>query len=214
MRVAIFDLDGTITRHDTLWPYLRGWVRRRPRLGFWPRVIAAVSRYPVDHDRGLLKSRLIRISMGGAAASEVDAWTREYVAALGEAELCPGALAAIERHRASGDRLVLLSASVDLYVPAIGHRLGFDEVICTDVAWRDGRLDGALLTENRRAEEKRRCVDALRGRWPAARFAAYGNARSDFAHLRVVEEPVLVNARAALRQEAAKLGFATAEWRC
>jgi HAD superfamily hydrolase (TIGR01490 family) len=213
MRVAVFDLDGTITRHDTLWPYLRGWVRRRPRAGFWLRVIAALSRYPCDRDRGLLKSRLIRIAMGGADPASVEAWTRDYVASLGKAELCPGALQAIERHRTAGDRLVLLSASVDLYVPAIGRRLGFDEAICTEVAWRDGRLDGALVTENRRADEKRRCLESLRARFPGARFAAYGNARSDFAHLEAVEEPVLVNACATLRREAERLGMKTAEWR-
>jgi hypothetical protein len=28
--IAVFDLDGTITRHDTFVPYLRGWLRRYP----------------------------------------------------------------------------------------------------------------------------------------------------------------------------------------
>jgi HAD superfamily phosphoserine phosphatase-like hydrolase len=213
VRVAVFDLDGTITRHDTLWPYLRGWERRRPQRGFWPRVVAAVSRYPFDRDRGLLKSRLIRITMGGATKSDIGSWTDDYVAALGPEQLCPGALAAIERHRAAGDRLVLLSASVDLYVPAIGRRFRFDETVCTEVAWSDGRLDGALVTENRRAEEKKRCVESLRARFAGVPFAAYGNARSDFAHLKAVEEPVLVNAGAALRREAKRLGIPTAEWR-
>jgi phosphatidylglycerophosphatase C len=213
MRVAVFDLDGTITRHDTLWPYLRGFLRRHPRAGFWPRVLAAVARYPLDRDRGLLKSRLLRIAMAGATRLQVEAWTADYVASLGDAELCPGALVAIASHRAAGDRLVLLSASVDLYVPALGRRLGFDEVICTEVAWREARLDGALVTENRRAEEKRRCVEALRARLPGARFTAYGNARSDFAHLQAVEEPVLVNAHTALRQAGERLGFRTTEWR-
>ncbi len=213
MRVAVFDLDGTITRHDTLWPYLRGWERRRPRPGFWPRVVAAVSRYPFDRDRGLLKSRLIRIAMGGAVKPDIESWTDEYVAALGSAEICPGALAAIERHRSAGDQLVLLSASVDLYVPAIGRRFGFDETVCTEVAWSDGRLDGPLVSENRRAEEKKRCVESLRARFPGVAFAAYGNARSDFPHLQAVEEPVLVNGGAALRREAERLRIATAEWR-
>lgn len=213
MRIAVFDLDGTLTRHDTLWPYLRGWVRRRPRSGFWPRVVAAVSRYPLDRDRGRLKSRLIRIAMAGASMDEVRAWTTDYVAALDAAELCPGALAAIDRHRAAGDRLVLLSASVNLYVPDIGRRFAFDETICTEVAWRNGKLDGALASPNRRAEEKRRCVEAVRARFPGARFAAYANAKSDFAHLMAVEEPVLVNAGPALRREGQALGFRTEEWR-
>jgi phosphatidylglycerophosphatase C len=213
MRVAVFDLDGTITRGDTLWPYLRGWVRRRRRPGFWPRVIAAAARYPLDRDRGRLKFELIRAAMGGASRAEVAGWTDEYVAGLGDADVCPGALDAIARHRAAGDRLVLLSASVDLYGPAIGRRLGFDQTICTEVAWRDGRLDGALVTANRRGAEKRRCVEALRTQHPGAPFSAYGNARSDFPHLAAVDEAVLVNAGGSLRREAEAKGFRTAEWR-
>ena len=213
MRVAVFDLDGTLTRGDTLWPYLRGWARRHPRGGFWPRVAAAVARYPFKPDRGDLKARLIRITMGGAEREAVRTYTTSYVAALGEAELCPGALEAIARHRAAGDRLVLLSASVDLYVPDIGRRFGFDETVCSEVAWNESRLDGGLTTENRRGEEKRRCVLALRGRFSGARFAAYGNARSDFAHFEVVDEPVLVNAPSGLRREARRRGYGTADWR-
>ena len=108
MKVAVFDLDGTITRRDTLWPYLRGWVRRQRRRGFWQRALAAAARFPLDRDRGRLKFELIRTAMGGATRGEVAAWTTEYVAGLGAEELCPGALDAITRHRGAGDRLVLL----------------------------------------------------------------------------------------------------------
>ena len=213
MRVAVFDLDGTITRHDTLWPYLRGWVRRHPRPAFWPRVLAALVPFLLDHDRGGLKARLIRTAMGGADRADVRAWSAEYVALLGDYELCQGALAQIERHRAAGDRLVLLSASVDLYVPDIGRRFGFDETICTEVAWAGERLDGGLASENRRAGEKRRCVEALRARHPGARVVAYGNARSDFDHFAVADEATLVNGGAALRRAAASRGHSVAEWR-
>ena len=212
MRVAVFDLDGTITRHDTFLPYLRGWLRRHPRPGFLVHALAALLRFPFGSDRGRLKSDLIRAGMAGATRGEVRAWTAEYVAGLGEREFCPRSLATIALHRTAGDRLVLLSASVDLYVPDIGRRLDFDETICTEIAWSDGRLDGALVTENRRAAEKRRCVEAIRVRFPGVRLAAYGNARSDFDHLAVVEEPVLVNAGPALRREAENRGFRTEDW--
>jgi HAD superfamily phosphoserine phosphatase-like hydrolase len=213
MRVAVFDLDGTVTHRDTLWPYLRGWVRRHPRWNFWPRVLAVVAGYPVERDRGRLKSRLIQIAMRDATRADVEAWSAAYVAGLGDAEFCPGALAGIERHRAAGDRLVMLSASVDLYVPGIANRLGFDEAICTEVAWRGDRLDGALRTENRRATEKRRCVEALRTRHPGVQLVAYGNARSDFEHFAAADEAVLVNAGPRLRREARARGYATQEWR-
>jgi len=212
MRIAVFDLDGTITSGDSFLPYLQGWRRRHRRAGFLRRALAALLRYPFARDRGRLKSELIQAGMAGATRDEVRTWTAEFVRGLDDEELCPGALAAIARHRAAGDRLVLLSASVDLYVPDIGRRLGFDETICTEVAWRDGRLDGSLLTENRRAAEKRRCVEALRARHPGARLTAYGNARSDLEHLAIVDEPVVVNAGPALRAEASRRGFRVADW--
>ncbi|HEX9708305.1 MAG TPA: HAD-IB family hydrolase [Steroidobacteraceae bacterium] len=214
MRVAVFDLDGTITRRDTFVPYLRGWLRRHPRPRCLGPVVAACLLYLFSgFDRGRLKSGLLRACMSGAAADDVRNWTAEFVARLGDAGLCPRALMAVARHRDAGDRLVLLSASVDLYVPEIGRRLGFDETICTGVAWRDGRVVGALTTANRRGEEKRRCIESLRARFPGARFAAYGNSGADLAHLRIVEEPLLVNAGPRLRRTARNFGIRAEEWR-
>jgi phosphatidylglycerophosphatase C len=213
MRIAVFDLDGTLTRRDTLLPYLRGWRRRHPRSGYHARALGSLCRYLADRDRGRLKSALIRAAMSGATRDEVDRWTAEFVGSIGLGDLCAGALAAIAGHRASGDRLVLLSASVDLYVPHIGRRFAFDETICTEVAWLDGRLDGGLVTENCRGEEKRRCIDALRARHPGDAIVAYGNAKSDFAHFAVADSAVLVNAGPLLRRDAERRGYRTEEWR-
>jgi len=213
-QIAVFDLDGTITRHDTLMPYLRGWRKRHPRRGsLWQIVVALWSYVRRGCDRGRLKSELIRMLMAGAARAEVENWSREFVAGLDDDVICPGAVAAIEGHRHAGDLLVLLSASVDLYVPRIAERLGFDETICTEVAWRDGRLVGWLTTPNRRAGEKRRCIDVLRTRFPGLAIAAYANSISDLEHLRAVERPLLVNAGLRARRAARRAGIPVADWR-
>lgn len=213
-RIAIFDLDGTVTRRDTLLPYLRGWLRRQPRRcrRLWA-LPAPLLRFAVDRDRGRLKSALIRLAMGGATRDEVEAWSRDFIAGLDERQLCPGALAAITRHRNVGDYLVLLSASVDLYVPALAARFGFAEVICTGIAWHGAALDGSLTTPNRRAAEKLRCVQELRARHPGASCVAYANACSDLAHLTVVDEPWLVNAGWRARRAAGRLGIGAMDWR-
>jgi phosphatidylglycerophosphatase C len=214
VRLAIFDLDGTITRHDTLVPYLRGWLRRHPRPGWKRASLAALARYLTAHrDRGRLKADLIRGCMGGADEAAVRAWSAEFTGSLNDDHLCPGALIAVARHREAGDRLILLSASVDLYVPEIGRRLGFHETICTGIAWRNGRLDGSLTTANRRADEKRRCVIALREQYPGSRIAAYANARSDIAHLELCDVPVLVNGGPAARRAAQARSIPAEDWR-
>ena len=213
-RLAVFDLDGTLTRRDTFVPYLQGWLARHPRRRRALRLLAAVWRfYALGRDRGRLKSDLIRACMAGAARSEVSEWTAAFVAGLDDRTLNPGALNAVARHRAAGDRLVLLSASVDLYVPAIGERFGFAESICTGVVWSGELLDGALATPNRRGADKLRCIEALRLRFPGAAIAAYGNTAADLEHLAAVEHPMLVNARPRARRQAEKMGIETGDWR-
>jgi phosphoserine phosphatase len=100
-----------------------------------------------------------------------------------------------------------MSASTDLYVPAFGAALGFDEVICTGVQWDGDRLDGHLTTANRRGKEKTRCFEALRAAHPGLTTAAYGNAGSDLEHMCLADHPLLVNASASARGEAKRLGI-------
>jgi phosphatidylglycerophosphatase C len=194
--LAVFDLDGTITRHDTLGPFLAGFLLRHPwRLARLALTAPALARYPLQRDRGALKGALIQAALGGLARAPLERWSAEFVPRLLERGLYREALSAIAQHRAHGDRLVLMSASTDLYVPRLGAALGFDECVCTRVAWRaDGRLDGRLASPNCRGEEKRRCLAALIARDAPERVVAYGNAASDLPHLRLAQQGYLVNA--------------------
>ena len=214
MQLAVFDLDGTITRRDTLLPYVMGFPMSTARklLGvlvfLGPLLLFVIGR----RDRGRLKSAFIRSVLGGQTRSRIEDWTAQFVPRLLRRGVFADALSTITRHKQEGARLVLMSASTDLYVPAIGAALGFDEVICTGVRWNGDRLDGHLTTPNRRGAEKTRCFEALRNRHPGLTSAAYGNAATDLDHLRLADQPLLVNASPSARRQAAKLGIPTAHW--
>ena len=213
--LALFDLDGTITRHDTLFPYVHGFLHRHPlHAPGVLRVIPAVVGFAVGSlDHGALKATFIRGTLGGCSRAQLDAWTARFVPRLLAHGLFADALSAIEQHRRSGDELVLMSASVDLYVPAIARALGFSQCICTAVRWDGDRLDGALASPNRRGPEKARCLEALRGRFPQMPIIAYGNAASDLEHLRRADRAVLVNGSVRARRSAAAAGIGTVTWR-
>jgi phosphatidylglycerophosphatase C len=203
MRLAIFDLDGTITRRDTLLPFL--WCYARGHLGRLPRVILALPaalRFLIDRDRGRFKGTLIHAVMGGATVAQVEAVADAFVPQLLRHGVHSEALRALQRHRSEGARCVLLSASTDLYVPRLGAALGFDQVVCTPVRWLGNRLDGHLAGPNRRGEEKRRCVAELLAHWRPEYSTAYGNAASDLAHMSLVDEAFLVNGSPAARRRA------------
>jgi phosphatidylglycerophosphatase C len=213
--VAVFDLDGTLSWRDTLVPYLYGYLRGHPARATglakipWALVAFALA----GGDRGLLKQRLIQAVMQGETRSVVDAWTERYVADLPRrGAFRTAALAQLETHRAAGHVLILLSASPDLYVPSIGRSLGFDATICTEIGWQGSSLDGRLLSANRRGEEKRRCIEALRREYPGAEFTGYGNSRSDIPHLVELERGWLVNGSSAAKRTAVRAGLHVTDW--
>ena len=215
--VAVFDLDGTLTWRDTLLPFLIGYALQHPSrlLRLWRLPAAVIGYFAAHRDRGVLKSRLIRAVMGGDPRSRVDAWAETFVASLKRRRAFrPAALAALEAHRAAGDRLVLLSASPDLYVPRIGGLLGFERTLCTELEWSssEDRLDGALRTANRRGEEKSRCLAWLRTQYLNMPVVAYGNSQSDLPHLRQADRALLVNGSLRARRSAAATGIPVAEW--
>jgi phosphatidylglycerophosphatase C len=194
--LAIFDLDGTITRHDTLWPFIRGFLRRNPTR--WWRLVpclAPLTRYLCGfRGRGALKGAIIRWTLGGASRAALAQWSAEFAALLLREGLYAEALACIEVHRRARTHLVLLSASPDLYVPAIAHALSFDECVCTEVGWRsDGTLEGTLTSANRRGPEKARYVRALLAERKPVYSNAYGNSPADLEHLRLVSAGTYVN---------------------
>lgn len=213
--VAVFDLDGTLTWRDTLLQFLLSYLGRHPwrLLGLWRLPFALGSFLVRNRDRGLLKSRVIRMIMGGTPRTVIDACADSFADTLKPRHrLRLAALATLEAHRAAGDHLVLLSASPDLYVPRIGRSLGFERTLCTEIEWRGDRLVGTLKTANRRGAEKLRCLTWLRAQYPNLPIVAYGNSASDLDHMRFADRALLVNGNAAARALAVRWGIPTANW--
>jgi len=219
VRLAVFDLDGTITRRDTLVPYVLGYLTRGNPLRWLSlirvlRVLPTLAAFAIGRaDHGRLKSELIKATLRGTTRAEIDGWTGQFVDQLLAHGVFADALQRVALHKREGARLVLLSASTDLYVPAIARALGFDEAICTGIRWDGDCLQGDLTTPNRRGAEKARCFEGLRQRHPGLVTAAYGNAGSDLDHLRLADRPLLVNGSARARRRARRLAIPAARWR-
>lgn len=194
--LAVFDLDGTVTRHDTLLPFIGGFLLRNP-WRWWrvPLCLPPLLRYALGaHDRGALKGAIIRITLGGVSRPALELWSRRFSARLLRRGLYAEALECIAAHRRARAHLVLLSASPDLYVPVVAAALGFDECICTEVRWRpDDSLDGSLAGPNRRGVEKTRCVTTLLNEQQPLLSYAYGNSDADLDHMKRVSAATYVN---------------------
>ena len=210
----MFDLDGTLSRADTFGPFVIGLLRRHPARALRvPLLLIPLLRYALRlTDRGGLKGAVLHLLFADLERVALDQWATRYAQEVVPGRLFPDALAALRKHLADQDYVVLLSASPDLYVPHIGAALGVNETICTEVRWNADRLDGRLAGPNRRDEEKLRVLEGLRQRHPGLSAIAYGNSRADLPHMFRAEEAVYVNAASALRQELAGRGLRCVNW--
>lgn len=199
-RLALFDLDGTLTRGDTYRGFVLELLAAHPAR--WPRALLLpllAAGYALRVlDRGALKGAILRLLFAGLPRDTVQVFAQRYAAEVVPRRMFPDALAALRGHLAAGDRVVVLSASPDLYVPDIGHLLGAHETHCTAIRWKADMLDGRLAGANRRGPEKTRVLEMLRRVHPGLPVIAYGNSEPDLAHMALCEEAVYVNARGRL----------------
>jgi HAD superfamily hydrolase (TIGR01490 family) len=221
-RIAIYDMDKTITRAPTWTRFLRFAVarHRRWRALLWPVAgIAAIAYGAKLIDRGGLKETTQRWLLGSRlAADRADA----LAAGFADRELAGGlfddALAQIAADRAAGYRLVMATASYEFYARAIAERLGFDDVIATgSERGPDGAVLARIAGENCYGAAKLRMIEA----WFADRSIARADAHVRFYSDHVSDAPALgwadegfaVNPHAPLRMLAEKRGWTILDWR-
>lgn len=184
--VAAFDVDGTLTPRDSLLPFLVGLLGRR-RVGF--ALAAAVAGSP---QRDAAKARLLRHLLRGRPHTELLTAGREYGTRLARSGVTDAMRERIDRHRAAGHELVIVSASLTCYLEPAAEHLGIGTVLATRLevdatGHCTGRLDGG----NCRGAEKARRLGAHLGPEPVELWA-YGDSRGDDAMLALADHPVRV----------------------
>ena len=191
VEVAAFDFDGTLTRRDTLLPYLwrgLGWPRFLVGLllsGPW---LAAFALRLISNHRA--KARLLRVSFGGRTDVEIAQWTADFVRDYLPAQWQPDMLARLRQHQQLGHCCVIVSASPGIYLHEVGRMFGMDGVICTELATQDGALTGRMATPNCHGEEKVRRLQAWlaqRGLKKAVVLHAYGDSSGDVPLLNLAD---------------------------
>ena len=192
--VAAFDFDGTLTRGDTLLPFLArglGWPRFLLALLQCAPWLAGFALHLLPND--VAKARLLRATLAGRSVGEVQTWTDRWLAQDFNGQLREWTMARLAWHKAEGHCCVMVSASPDVYLQRVASQLGFDDLICTQMAVQAGRLSGGMQTPNCHGEEK---VVRLRT-WLARRFGepalagltlyAYGDTSGDKPMLRMAQ---------------------------
>ena len=179
--VAAFDFDGTLTRRDTLLPFLlhtlgAGAVARHalvlsPTLAGYALGLIA---------NGVAKERVFVRCLAGMRLDELQQEAEQFALFVLPGLLCHEAMQRLSWHKQQGHRCVVISASLELYVRPWAKSAGFDNVIATHLETReDGRITGKLFGENCFGIEKTRRLEAMLGARDGYTLYAYGDSRGD-----------------------------------
>lgn len=196
-RIVLFDFDGTLTRHDTLFPFLRhalgapAFLRRLPDC--LPALTGLALKRLSNQDA---KEAVLTRMLAGETLAHLQARGRDFADRGLDRLARPAGMRALQAHQAAGHDCVLVSASLDLWLQPWAERHGLTGVVSSRLAVDDdGRVTGRLDGTNCRGAAKPAAVAAwlatLPPEEPVDLVAAYGDSAAD--------QPLLELARSGFR---------------
>ena len=130
-RIAIFDLDETLTKKGTWGRFVTGAIKGKPlkwipflASSLFSQAIYMLRFGPREH----VKENMMRWTLSGKPKAELETMAADFADIEANEGLRHRAKTMIEKHRAKGDRIIIASAAVDLIVAPIAERLGISEI--------------------------------------------------------------------------------------
>lgn len=190
-RIAVFDFDGTITRKDTLIEFIRfakgslslywGLLLQLPWLILMKLHIC---------DNGRTKERVFSWFFKGTSLEQFNHAGQQFCDSQKDKLIYTHAVQTILQHKQQGDKVVILSASIENWVRPFASALQADDLLSTQAEVQNGILTGRFATKNCYGQEK---VNRLK-QWLRANtitdgyVIAYGDSRGDKELLELANE--------------------------
>lgn len=217
-KVAIFDLDKTITKKDSYLPFLLFVLRKKPSQfkHLWSLPFIVMLYYLGIISNGILKERFFSAFCRGLHRSSLAEISDEFAEIFVEEQVHNSAIAELNYLRVQDYRVVLASASLDIYVKPIARLLGFREaeIICTQTAWfENGNSSGKLESVNCYGRNKAKAVQEWCYENGIKKIdRAYSDHHSDLSTLLLAKSAIVVNPSPKLKQLAGIYNFKEEKW--
>jgi len=198
--VAAFDLDGTLTEGGSVFKWLNHVAGRKNTLSATmrqaPRLAVAALRSGTTADDA--KEELFVSVLRGKPSAEIERLSLAFAESHVASKLRTDTKARLDWHVAMGHRVVLVSASPELYVARVATLLGAHGAVATRLAvGPNDELTGRYEGRNCRGSEKfsrvtswMRSEGLLGSSEQAPVLWAYGNSRGDLRLLRAADHGV------------------------
>jgi phosphatidylglycerophosphatase C len=194
--VAYFDFDGTLTNKDTLIPFLIhvvGWCRFILKL---PRLLPIAILYLLNIvSNEEAKDRTLIILISGYDFTVLNEKAKSFAELKLSRYIKPEVFSKLEYHFEHGHTIIIVSANLAIYLKHFALIHEIDDVIATEIEFKDQVCTGCLATNNCYGPEKvNRIVDYLHQQKISFTYSyGYGNSHGDHELLNYVDEGYFIN---------------------
>lgn len=215
--LALFDLDHTLLPLDSDNEWGRFLVRKgvldADQFG------AANARFFAQYQAGTLDpDEYLEFALGTLARfkrRELDAWHQEFMQEVIQPAILPAALDLLQRHRADGDLIAIVTATNRYVTEPIARAFGVEHLVAAEPEQdAQGEITGQLRGRHNNGAGKihntRAWLQNLGHDWesfPKVHF--YSDSHNDIPLLSIVSHPVATNPNAKLKAHAEAHGWPT-----
>ncbi len=194
---AFFDFDDTLSRGDSIFPFLlycikRGLAPKRQLL----KAAAGFLRWKLQPSSGRAVKEMTLSFIKGRTVDEMDSIARDFFRDVQQKSFFEDAAPELFSLREKGVKIVVVSASSDLYMKVLPEFLPVDAVISTVCETAQDCYTGKIGKNCKGEEKVRRIQEWLTQQGLSIdkdRSAGYGDSPSDAPMLLLTAAPTLVN---------------------
>ena len=189
--LALFDFDGTLCSKDSFTGFIFYALSKRHIIKQGLKTLPWIQAFYLKvYPAHAMRPKLFNAMFKDASTTEILALAQRYAADLMH-DLNPQLLLQLKQHQFNGDDVVVVSASVDIYLQYICQQLNV-ALICTETEIKNLQFTGRYSTPDCSREQKKiRILEQYNLKNYAAIYA-YGNSDEDEAMLSLATHPYMV----------------------
>lgn len=197
-KIAIFDIDYTITKRETLMEFYKYYIKRdKKAIRFLPRALYCGIMYLLKvYDEKMVKEKFLKF-IDGISEEELDDVVGDFYKDRLSNILYGDAISMIKKLKSEGYDIYLISASPEFYIKRFADIPEVDKVIGTKFKFKDGKFMREMDGFNCKGEEKvRRLKEVLEKENIEVNFKEsymFSDSLSDKPLLDLVGKPYLIN---------------------
>ncbi len=183
MNIAFFDFDGTLIKEDSFILFIKYISSKKKYYIGWLLIVYyyLVSKLGFVSNQEF-KEKVISYFMKGREVSEINTYSINFAENVIPTKLTDQAIKQLRNHENAGDKIVIVSASLDLWLQYWCKTRDFD-LVCSIAEVKDERVTGKLVGRNCIGVEKVSRIKKAYKLEEYSKIYVYGDSRNDLPML-------------------------------